>query len=346
MIPRLTFFCELDAGSLEALLTPSVINQLVELKAGISLGILDLVAERAAVVKKLNAAQIPLTAWILLPQEQGYWINLENFSQAEQRYEQFKSWTAQHDLQWEAVGFDIEPDMRDFKIWFEDKRRLLPKLFRRLVARKQLKTSQAAYARLVERIHEDGYFVESYNLPFILDERTARSSLIRRLFGIVDVPTDREVLMLYSSFFRNPKDATGASAGSMAGIGILSSYGPDAQAIAVGSTGGGVDNLFGDFKPLEWSEFSRDLRLAWLWSENIYVFSLEGCIERGFFSRLNTFEWDYPILVPEEPARRVDAWRNTLSTILWISAHFSYLVTAIIGLVWLSSFFRNRLKKA
>jgi len=344
MMPRLTFFCELDAASLEALLTPSVLNQLVALKAGISLGVLDLTAERAAVVKKLNAAQIPLTAWILLPQEQGYWFNLENYSQAEQRYTEFKAWTAQYGLGWDAVGFDIEPDMRDIKDWFENKRQIFPKLIQRLVYRKQLKTSEANYARLVKRIHEDGYFVESYALPFILDERAARSTLIRRLFGIVDVPTDREVLMLYTSFFHNPDSETGASAASITGVGILSSYGPDAQAIAVGSTGGGVDNQFGDFKPLEWSEFARDLRLAWFWSEHIYVFSLEGCIERGFFSQLESFEWDYPILIPEEPARRVDAWRNTLSTILWINAHFSYLVTSIIGMVWLFSFLRNRLQ--
>jgi hypothetical protein len=344
MIPHLTFFCELDAGSLEALITPSVLNQLVRLKAGISLGILDLTPQRAAVVKKLNAAQIPLTAWILLPQEQGYWFNLENYNQAEQRYTEFKTWTAQYDLRWSSVGFDIEPDMRDFKDWFENKRRIFPRLMRRLFNRKQLKTSEANYARLVERIHEDGYFVESYVLPFILDERAARSALIRRLFGIVDVPADREVLMLYTNFFQQEAKNRSAVANTT-GIGMLSSYGPDAQAIAVGSTGGGVDNQFGDFKPLEWSEFARDLRLAWFWSEQIYIFSLEGCLERGFLSQLDSFEWDYPILIPEEPARRVDAFRNTLATILWINAHFSYLVTSILGLVWLISFLRRRMRK-
>jgi len=53
--------------------------------------------------------------------------------------------------------------------------------------------------------------------------------LLQRLAGLVDVTTDREVWMLYSSFMRS------------LGPAMIWSYGPQAQAIAVGSTGGGPD---------------------------------------------------------------------------------------------------------
>jgi hypothetical protein len=47
--------------------------------------------------------------------------------------------------------------------------------------------------------------------------------------ALVDVATDREVWMLYSSFLR------------ALGPGLIWAYGPQAQAIAVGTPGGGPD---------------------------------------------------------------------------------------------------------
>ena len=65
--------------------------------------------------------------------------------------------------------------------------------------------------------------------PLIADERRAGSDLLQRLAGLVEVSTDREVWMLYSSF--RPS----------LGPGMIWSYGPKASAIAVGSTGGAPD---------------------------------------------------------------------------------------------------------
>jgi hypothetical protein len=64
MKPRLTFFCELEADALEALFADSsVIGNLATLEASVSLGILDLSPGRAAVVRRLNEAGIPVIAW-------------------------------------------------------------------------------------------------------------------------------------------------------------------------------------------------------------------------------------------------------------------------------------------
>ena len=49
--------------------------------------------------------------------------------------------------------------------------------------------------------------------------------MLQRLAGLVEVTTDREIWMLYSSFLRS------------VGPGMIWSYGPQAGAIAVGSTG-------------------------------------------------------------------------------------------------------------
>jgi len=88
------FFCELDAPELTALLTDgTVIAQLAALGAQISLGLRDLSAARAAAVRRLSAAGIPVITWQLLPAEQGYWYNLSNSHHAAARYAAFQAWT-------------------------------------------------------------------------------------------------------------------------------------------------------------------------------------------------------------------------------------------------------------
>ena len=80
---RLIFGCELQTDELEDLFAdPAVANTLVELGAGVSLGLVDLSAGRAEVIRQLNEAGIPVTAWQLLSKEQGYWFNADNAPQA------------------------------------------------------------------------------------------------------------------------------------------------------------------------------------------------------------------------------------------------------------------------
>ena len=66
------------------------------------------------------------------------------------------------------------------------------------------------------------------------------------------------------------------------GPGLLWSYGPEARALAVGTTGGGPD-IPGhpQFSPLSWEELARDLRLARYWSDDLFIHSLEGCVWQG-----------------------------------------------------------------
>ena len=87
-----------------------------------------------------------------------------------------------------------------------------------------------------------------------------------------------------------------------------------------------------DARPLEWEELARDLRLAWYYKDQIYVFSLEGCVRQGFLPLLSSFQWDAPILMPDSVTQRVRAWRETLQTTLWVSAHILHLLVAAAGL--------------
>jgi len=317
----LTFFCELNGKELEALFSdPSIITDLQDLSASISMGILDLSQERAQVVKLLNASGIPVIAWQLLQEEQGYWYHMYNAPQAANSYARFTSWTAQNGLEWAAIGVDIEPDIGEFQQLMTHKMGLVRTLLHRGINRDDMFVARSAYIALVTQMESDGYQVESYEFPFILDELKAGSTLVRRIMGITDVPANKRVLMLYTSFFRPY------------GTAFLWSYSQDADAVAVGITGGGIELKGAMLKPpLDWDEFSKDLSIASHWSQNIHIFSLEGCIQQGFLSRLKEFDWDQPVKPLQPWTSLVAALRTFFQIALWLSAHPILSIAILVG---------------
>ncbi|MEW5868624.1 MAG: hypothetical protein AB1894_05060 [Chloroflexota bacterium] len=335
--PRITFFCELETEALLALVNDDLIADLSAMKAYLSLGILDLGPERAAVVQRLNRAGVPVIAWLLLPREQGYWFNLYNAAQAAARYADFTAWTVEYGLQWAGIGLDIEPDLQDLTQLARSRLRVAAIIVRRLLDWRTLRKARAVYADLVAQMHADGYHVDSYQFPVIADERQMGSTLLQRAAGLVDLPgaaVDREVWMLYSSFVRPH------------GAGIIACYAPEAQSVGLGTTMAGMDAEFGDYPPLGWGELARDLRLAWSWCEDLHIYSLEGCVSQGYLERLKTFVWDAPILMPEESLTRVSAWRSALRSALWVAAHFRILMLTSMALYltikWGSRYLRKR----
>ncbi len=331
--PQLTFFCELENEPLALLLTDARIAQLQEMQARLSLGLLDLSNERAEVVRKLNQAGIPVVAWLLLPREQGYWFHAGNHRAAAQRYKDFQEWTAEQNLTWDGVGMDIEPDIHDLTRITLHPWRSVPMLLGRLFGARARREAVRAYQALAAQIRADGYCLESYQFPLIDDERRAFSTILQRVAGVVDVRSDREVWMLYSSFVRP------------LGAGILTSYAPQAPGIALGVTGGGV-TLEGiqTPQPLSWDELSRDLRLAWNYQDHLYIFSLEGCVEQGYLDRLLGFIWDQPMLIPDSARLQVDAWRSTLQTALWFAQRLPVILLSVVFGIGLFRILRRRWK--
>ncbi|HML41077.1 MAG TPA: hypothetical protein PKD23_10360 [Bellilinea sp.] len=284
-LPALTFFVELDPPELAALFNDEhMIAQLKTMAAHLSIGLKDLSPERAAVIKKLNGLDIPVTAWLLLPHSQGYWFNLDNIDQAERRYEDFLVWTKHFSLKWDRVGLDIEPDIHLVQSYKDGFWSGLKYAASKLFSRKDTGEAAFRYKALVRRIHQDGYVVESYQMPRMQDARNAKSNLLETLVGTVDLPVDEEILMTYSSFERPYGHAN------------VINYGREARALGLGSTGGGVDlEGVADTRPLSWEELEKDLLLAHHLGVKIYVFSLEGCVREGYLDRIMTMNWNQPV---------------------------------------------------
>ncbi len=328
-IPHLIFACELDSQKLDPVFSDTaMINELKKMNAGIAIAIMDMSNERARVVKKLNQAGIGVTAWLVLPRDEGYYFNINNADDALKRYEDFQQWTKRNALHWEAVGLDIEPDFNELSsLRKEGKWKLYGTLFKRAINGKKLKEATDKYKDLVRKIKNDKYYLQTYQLQFVSDARKAHTDILGKAIGIVDVHGDDEVLMLYSSF--NPTY----------GSALIWGYGKDAQTIAIGSTSETGDSIFNAaYPPLSWKEFTSDLITASHFSHNIGIFSLEGCIQQGFITRLQHFDWDQTIVIPKASVQAVGHFRHFVILVLWILSNLLYIVIFFIllvtGLIW------------
>ena len=324
---KLTFFCELYSSDLVNLFSDAdLLEQLKTIHATISLGIIDFSDERAYIVRQLNKKGIPVIAWQLLSIEQGYWYNMANADQAVSGYEEFLEWTDKHNLRWAGLGVDIEPDIIEFQHLLSNKLRIIPALIKRLFSKKCFDDACKTYHSLVTRMKNDGYEVDSYEFLFMDDDRKAGSCLLGRLLGVTDVPANRRVLMLYSSFFRPY------------GAAVLCNYACGADSVAIGSTGGGVELDGMDQTPLNWSEFSRDLRLARCACDDLHVFSLEGCVKQDFIKPLIDFDWDCPVRKPRLLSSLFAMARIVSFPLLWLTSH-PFFTGLISGLVLMYLFF-------
>lgn len=330
-IPKLWFACDGPTSELDALFSqPGVIDDLKDLNAGIVLDAPDLTADRAQLVLKLNHTGVPVTAWLALPRDQGYYFNSSNAPAAAAHFADFQKWTAANGLQWNAVGLDVEPTLQEFAaLKQKSKWRLAAKLVGRYFDTARVRRAKIAYSTLIREIRSSGYFVETYQFPFIADERAAHSTLLERLTGIVDLKSDQEVLMIYTSFNHSLDSA------------MIWAYGRDAQAIAVGSTSGSDSDS--QFVPLNWDEFSRDLIVASHFSRVIGVYNLQGCAQQGFLPRLKTLNWNETVTIPAGSIRKATQLRARIQRILWIGSHLPYFVAALlILLVWAISIWHRR----
>jgi hypothetical protein len=302
--PKLTFFVELEAEPLEALFEqPEVVPFLAAEGCAISMGLLDLSRTRASLVRRLESSGIAVTAWLLLDVQDGYWLNADNADRARERWRETAAWAEREGLRLHRVGLDVEFPRSESAGAIRDRRRAFFSMLRRRRSREQVRAAERAYEDLVREIRASGRTVEAYHFPQLLDERAAGTMLLRRSLGLVDIPVDAEVYMLYASYL------------GRAGAQI---YFADSPCIALGVTGWGVNvaNPDAQRRFLSWERLAEDLRAAAAQTRDVYVFSLEGCVERGMLSRIADLRWDEP--PPRLPPGEERRARRSRSLTRWV----------------------------
>jgi hypothetical protein len=306
--PQLMFACcDHGMSQMQSLLTNAdVIANLKSLHAGLGVAIVDFTPERAELVRRLNGEGIPVIAGLGMPPEQGFYFNAENAPEAAARFAAFDAWSREQGLRWDAVGLDIEPNFAELASlnchWW----RLFTTLLWRAVDVQRMYRPQRAYSALIANIRSRGYFVQTYQLPYLPVEREAHSSLLDRMLGTVDVRGDQEVLMLYTSY------------AGPAGAAIIWKLGPDAQSIVICCTDG---DPAANPAVLDWNRFSRDLVVAGHFSHLIGVYNLEGCVRQGFLPRLKTMNWGQSVTIPAVAIRAANYRLRMLMLVLRISSN-------------------------
>ncbi|MEH0155443.1 hypothetical protein V6R21_14950 [Limibacter armeniacum] len=204
---KLSFFTESQGYQLKVLLDDESIKQLVRLKAGIKMGLTDLSDSRAEVVQKLNKAGIPVTAWLLLPKKDGYWMNAYNHELSKQRYRDFATWSAKHKLEWDNIGLSFESYASDQRVINKSFMTVTKVFFKRILTAESQYDGDNNYLNLMHSIRRDGHKREVYLTPYELDSRTAQSEAWHNLNGTMKVASDREVPIFFNHFSDNAEHA-------------------------------------------------------------------------------------------------------------------------------------------
>ena len=318
--PHLSFFCELPEKEFSELFADSsLIGELAEMQVSLRIGLHDFGPGRTAIIQRLNEAGIPVYAWLLLPEEDGYWFNMYNGEKAEKRYRDFIKWTAENRLIWEGIGLDLEPDMNDAKLAMTHPWKFGWKAYKRLYDNKSLKAATEIYQRLISAMKGDGYIVESYIIPFLFEERAKKISSFQKLLGIVDIETDKEIPMLYTSGLGNP--------------GIIPLYHADKMPLALGSTGGGVKIEGFELAALSWDKLERDLLIASELTDEIVIFCLETSVQNGFLKNIKNLDFSQKapdISIEIEKQRKTN---NIVRFLLVILDHPFWLTVTVLVII-------------
>lgn len=332
--PQLIFACcDQSMSQMQSLLTnPEVITNLKSLHAEVALAIPDFTPERAELVRRLNREGIPVIAALGLPPEQGSYFNAENAPEAAARFAAFDAWSREQGLRWKGVGLDIEPNFAELRSLNGHRWRLFTTFLWRAIDVQRMHRARQAYSALIANIRSRGYFVLTFQLPYLPVERETHSSLLDRILGTADVRGDKEVLMLYTSY------------AGPAGPAIIWKLGPDAQAIALCCTDG---DPAATPAVLDWSRFSRDLIVAGHFSHIIGVYNLEGCVRQGFLPRLKTMNWSQSITITPVAVQAANHRLRLLALVLWISSHLLYFLFAfLLAVAWIGWRWRIRNRAA
>jgi len=256
------FICALEPKGLRALFENRfVLDDLKSLGAGVALVVRDFSEERALAARLLNKLGIPASAWLLLPGDQGTWLDSTHTAQAAELYQAVKRWSEVKGLQWSAMGFGApEPGEK--------------------TAEKRANgfAIAADLSGLVEQAHTDGFAVELIYSRCGERESWKKVLSARRGSTRVSHEADRHIRLLY------PQDA--------APRGLLEERADEKGSVRVVRTRVSMNlEASAQDDPKTWQEFAREVCAARQKSSAVYIFTLESCAKQGFLERLVTLDW-------------------------------------------------------
>jgi hypothetical protein len=325
-LKNVSFFTELTGSELDKIASDtSIIKNLKQLKASLRIAIIDMSPERVSALTKLQNAQIPIHAWLMLSKEDGFWANNENYKTFQKRYSVFADWSAKEGIKWKSVGLTILPQRSDASFLLESQKSLSGKwdFSKIMIARLldwdgEFDEAKAAYEDLVRTIKSDGYAVEVYQSTMQMDEVLAETSSFQKMAGIINVKGDEQFTIIH-------RRLTGDYPNILA---FIDAYGKSSDGIVLGHTASQRPLNFRENDViLNWQELSRSLTYAQQERITIHISTLEGCIEQGILPKMRDLVITKSNVDITEEKKIVDA-RRTHTVWLFQVLSYPYLLIA------------------
>lgn len=287
----------------------------------VSMAIRDTSAIRATVIRELNRRRIPVIAWIV-PDEHAAIRNyrLHDADALGERYQHIQQWSISQGFHWHSIAIDIEPDVRDTVRFGDDIKVDYQTFISRFGNRWHIEAATTAYRAVVDRIHADGHQTESYEVPFVRDDRVSQSTVARRLLGLPDLAAQQTVVRLCSSTTRPY------------GPGLIATYAPEYTAVIVGNVDDDTNH-----HPLTRVELMRDItHVAASGVKFIYIAEMAHIFAHGWHTHIAQSAWQrQPLPIADETHRQVARMRAGLRALLWAGARPAILLPLLIPVLLL-----------
>jgi len=317
-----TYICNMPSHALADFWSEEIYAHLSIHHMRVCMAIRDTSDMRAEIVRQLNRRRIPVVAWIV-PEEHAPArdYRMHDADAFSNRYQCIHQWSVAQGLRWDTVGIDIEPDIRDTVRFGDEPKVDYQTLIRRFGNRWHIDEATTSYQSIIEQIHSDGYTTESYEMPFVRDDRVSQSTVARRLLGLPNLATQHTVVRLCSSAARPY------------GPGLIATYAPEYTAAIIGN----VDNGDDANHPLSLAELMRDVaHVAACGVKHIYIAEMAHIFAHGWHEHIAQPTWvRQPLPVADETHRQVARMRAGLRALLWAGARPAVLLPLLIPVLLL-----------
>ena len=255
--------------------------------------------ELESMLKAAAREGVPVNAWLLLSEEDGYWFNEENLPEAREQVFSFVDWIEDRDIPLEWIMFDMELSIDRVRAMegggLVDT--AIPLLKENVDPAAYLQSMQD-YAQFVGELQERGYKVTAAAYPFVIDDLQDGDFEIQDAWNtpVFGVGFDEIYFMVYRTTFARFLGVTpGADLVYQYAVEARREFGT-AGIMALGIVGDvGMVSEDGYTQP---ADLSEDVAAAYAGgSERVYIYSLDGMLTLE-----NPDDWlDLSATAPKQP---------------------------------------------
>ncbi len=141
-------------------------DYLAENSMSLSIAMSSLDDETAEAFKYLNEKGIPIIAWVVVEDVEGYWTNAANIPETTLKTKQILRWAHEKDIELHAVGFDLEKPLQLLAAIAQlDIVNIVRELRKYAKSAKRSKGPKGKLRKLTDYVKRSGQQTEAYTFP-------------------------------------------------------------------------------------------------------------------------------------------------------------------------------------